>query len=244
MFHIELKFISFRFILNLLRAESTVFFSMIVINLYTITNTVMLGWLRPVEEVGYYTAALRLLLVATSIVNIPLAQAFYPYIGQAFGVSKEYGIQKVVKMIPIIFWLTVVMSCCMFTCGPTILLWFYGPAFSQSLPVFKILAFAPVIIAFSNIFGIQVMLNLKMDKSFFWITAGGAILGLCLNFLMTSSFGYVGTAWNWFIVEIYVTFSMYVYLKRSGIELISIRNFNPGASYAHIKPLFLKMIKR
>jgi PST family polysaccharide transporter len=46
-------------VLVLLWSEKVVFFSMVLISLYTTTNTVVLGLFRPAQEVGYYTAKIE-----------------------------------------------------------------------------------------------------------------------------------------------------------------------------------------
>lgn len=221
-------------IFKLLYEERTVFLSLIAMNLYTTTNTVMLGLLQPADKVGYYTAAQRLMSVVTGVINIPLAQAFYPFIGVAFSESLEKGISTVQKVLPLIVTFTLVTSVFILIFGPIVVQWFYGSKFLPSIPALQIIAFIPLIVALSNMMGVQIMLNLKMDQTYFNICAGGAILGLILNYFMIRQMGYLGTAWNWLIVEIYIAITMFIVLKRKGITLIVLKYFSPRTIVSQI----------
>lgn len=242
-YKLKFVFVPFQRILNLLWEEKTVFLSLIAMNLYTTTNTVMLGIMEPDDQVGYYTAAQRLMSVVTGIINMPLAQAFYPFIGMAFNESFEKGLVTIQKFLPIILSFTLLTSISIFLMGPTVVYWFYGDKFNQSVNALRIISFIPFIVAMSNMFGVQIMLNLKLDKLYFRITAGGAVLGLTLNYFMISYLGFVGTAWNWLIVETYILITMYVALRIKGINPIDMHQFTPATIGNQIKLLTGKFKK-
>ena len=234
-FQLHLTWVSFTSVTTLLKGESVIFFSMVVVNLYTVTNTVMLGAMTNTTEVGYYTAALRFLQIATAVINIPIAQAMFPYIGRAFGTNKLSGIVKVREIFPLVFWFLLLVCVSMHVIGPMLLTWFYGKSFLPSIAAFKVLSIVPVVVAINNLLGTQVMLNLKMDRAFFFITLIGAAIGLALNYFMVQLFGFVGTAWNWLIVETYITITMYIYLRCNNVNIISIDNFRVSKMVGQLK---------
>jgi PST family polysaccharide transporter len=110
--------------------------------------------------------------------------------------------------------------------------------------VFRILAFVPLIIGWSNLFGIQTMINLKMDKTFFRITALGAVTSIVLNFIFVTRFGFIGTAISWVLTEILITASMYVVLSRQGISLVERKYFTPAYFKKYLKPIILTVKQR
>ncbi|RZK26540.1 MAG: flippase [Flavobacterium sp.] len=222
---------------KLLWDGKTIFFSIIVVNLYTVTNVVVLGLLRSNTEVGYYAAGQKLIDVIGSVINIPLSQALFPFIGLAFSKSEDNGILAVQKALPIVLILTFCVTLFMFFSGPTIIIWFYGKTFFYSVKVFRILAFVPVVVSLSNIFGIQIMINLNMDKLFFRVAGTGAIIGLLLNFVMINYLGYIGTAWNYLIIELYITISLYIILRMKNINPVDLNQF----SYQAIKSQFIPL---
>lgn len=213
-------------IIGLLKEERMIFLSCVVIGLYTITNAVILGLLRPQVEVGYYTAAQKLVDVVGNVISLPLSQALYPFVGFAFGKGMNDGIAIIKKTLPIVWLFTFVAGVLMFLFGPMLIHIFYGNKFDHSIVIFRMLCFVPMIIVLSNLFGIQIMLNLKMDKPFFKITAIGALLAVILNMAMTHIWGSIGTAANWVVVEVYITLAMFLYLRKQGIHPVDFSYFN------------------
>jgi O-antigen/teichoic acid export membrane protein len=239
----NLKFIktSIIAIFFLLKNESVVFFSLILITLYTTTNIIILGLFQTSEKVGFYTGAQKLIIVAYSVVTIPISHTFFPVIGKAFAENHQKGLLIVQKIIPIIIIITGMMGITMLIFGPWALRIFYGREFEPSVIIFQILAFTPMFIALGNIFSIQVMLNLKMDKQFFKITATGAILSVATNFLLANKFGYIGTALNWLFTEIFITTTMYIFLLSKGTNPIDLKQFYPKALKIQFEPLLEKI---
>jgi PST family polysaccharide transporter len=243
-YQLKLKIVHVKTLFSLLWTEKMIFFSMIVINLYTTTNTVMLGFLASQRQVGFYTAAQRLVSVITVIFITPLSQSLYPFIGKALAESTEKGLTIVRKFFPLLILIFGILGLGMYFLGPLILRGFYGKAFIPSIIAFQIMAFIPLILAVGNIWGMQIMLNLNMDRPFFFITAGGAVIGLVLNYLMIKQLGYVGTAWNYLIVEVYITTAMYIVLRIKGFNPIDFRLFNPIVFYRQVKPMILTVLKK
>lgn len=224
----QLRYIksSFNEIFKLLNDEKIIFFSMVVISLYTTTNTVVLGFFASAEEVGYFTVSNSLLSVIISVISVPIATAFYPYIGNAFAENKEDGLNVLKKIFPVIGYLTFVAGVLLFIFAPLIISIIYGNKFHNSIAAFRIMAFIPFIVSMSNIFGIQTMLNLNMDKIFLKVTFIASIIGLMLNIFMSKYFNYIGTAWNTLIIETFVTIYMYFLLKKNDIHLFEKEYFS------------------
>ncbi|MBL7699179.1 MAG: flippase [Chitinophagaceae bacterium] len=228
-------------VLQLLWSERIIFFSMVVINLYTTTNVVLLGFLQSETQVGYYSAGYRLILIIQSLISIPLSQAMFPFIGSAFGQSREKGLDMVRQMFPVVTILTFSAALVLWIFSPLVILTIYGHKFEPSIMVFRILAFVPVVVGWSNLFGIQTMINLKMDKVFFRITAVGAVTSILLNFLFVSKFGFVGTAISWVLTEIFIVTCMYVVLSRNGINIIEKKYFSPSQLKKYLRPIILSV---
>lgn len=231
--------ITIKEILELLIEERTVFFSLVVISIYTTTNIVILGLMQNETQVGFYSAGQKLLDIARSVISMPLSMALFPVIGKAFGENFEKGLLMVHKIFPIIVLFTGLLGIVLLIFGPLALRYFYGNKFEPAVPVFQILAFVPMIITLSNVFGIQIMMNLKMDKLFFRITAFGAILSVILNILLVKKFGYIGTAIDWLLTEIFITTALFISLKRRGIDPVSMEEFK----LSQIKKQFVIMLE-
>ena len=226
-------------VLKLLWSERIIFFSMVVVNLYTTTNIVLLGVLQNNEQVGYYTAGWKLITIIQSLIAIPLSQALFPFIGTAFAKGRDNGLKIVNQLFPVVTFLTGAASLCLFVLAPLVIKIIYGDKFGASVNVFRVLAFVPMIISWSNLLGIQTMINLKMDKEFFRITAFGAVMSVVLNLLLVTRFGFIGTAWCWLLTEVFITTCMYFVLSRKGIRVIDLQYFAPGQFIKYLKPLIV-----
>jgi PST family polysaccharide transporter len=217
--------------------EKIIFFSTVVISLYTTTNVVLLGFFDSIKNVAYFTTGQNLVNISTTVITAPLSMALYPYLGAEFSKSKENGIEVSKKILPVIFYLITFSCFLIFLFAPFVVNILYGPKFTDSILPMQILAFSPLIIALSNFFGIQIMLNLNLDKLFFKIISACSAFGLLCNFFMSSHWGYIGTAYNVIIVESVVTFSIYFSLKKRGINIVNVNNFKLKEIWNYLKIL-------
>ncbi len=227
LFGVRYKFCTLNNALNVLNKEKLIFLSTVTISLYTTTNIVVLGIFVDPKEVGYYTTSIGFINILNLVINAPISKSLYPFISNAFASSKEYGIEIVKKILPTIMYLTFLASIFLLIFAPSIINLFYGKQFELSIPSLRIISFIPFIVGLSNVFGIQIILNLGLDRLFFRVTAIASIFGVALNIFMSKNYGYIGTAWNSIIVECFVTIMMYITLKKSNIKIFDLKYFNP-----------------
>lgn len=224
-FKLKFRLASFNKAFKVIFDDRMIFFSTIVISLYTTTNVVVLGFFANTKDLGYFTTSQNFLNIVTSVVSIPLSTALYPFIGKAYAESDESGLSIVKKVFPFVFYITFTASLCVLIFTPILINIFYGNKYENSILPLKIMSFLPFIIGMSNVFGIQIMLNMRLDKLFFKITLIASVVGVSLNYFMSKYFGYIGTAWNIVIVESFVTILMYIVLVKKNINIVSIKDF-------------------
>jgi len=95
-----------------------------------------------------------------------------------------------------------------------------GAQYAGSVIVLRILAFLPFIIGLSNVFGIQTMLTLNFKKAFSKILISASFLNLVLAFILVSSLKHIGISISALISEIFVTLSMFIFLRSKGIKIL------------------------
>lgn len=233
-------------IMSLLYQDRMIFISTLMISIYTTSNIVILGLMRPDNEVGIYTAAARMIGVVQTLTLLPLSQTLFPYISKAFAAGKETGIQEIKKIFPLISVFTIILSLLLFVFAPLIIHILFGIAFNNAITILRILSFNPFIISISNLMGVQTILNLKKDKTFLNITIIGSGLSIILNVIFTYFFAYYGTAISWVITEIMIVISMSLVLKKEGIELIDSQFFNTTyllSVYKRLQHLTIQKLK-
>ena len=212
-------------ILRVLWREKTIFFSGVVISLYTTTNIIILGMVQTTRDVAFFSAASKMIIISQTLISTPLSLSLFPFIGESFGQGRLNGIERVKKITPFITVFTFLAGVGVWLFAPLIIRIFFGDAFQEATAVLRILSFVPLIIAMSDLLGIQTMINLDMDKPFFKITFIGAIFGLFLNFALSKYYGAEGTAWAWVLSEIVITFCMWLFLFSKKIQLFDPQYF-------------------
>lgn len=225
-YNLKLTFYPFKTIISFLKTESMVFLSKAAVSLYTTTNVVMLGFLESPTNIGYYTAALNLILIVSQVINMPLSTACYPYIGKSFGINKNEGLESVKKIAPLILCFTFLSSILLMLFGPIVITLFYGKKFSPSILIFRIISIMPFIWSIGNLFGTQILLNLKYDRVALKITITGGVLCIISNYIFTKAMGYVGTAINWVLIETFLAFLTFYYTHKLKLNPLKWTSFN------------------
>lgn len=223
LYNIKFLKISFNRIINVLNDGKAIFASLVFVNLYSYTSVVILGFYETPKNVGYFTAAERLILIVRSVLTMPLALAFYPFVGKAFAENREAGLRIVQKLIPFIFYSLGLVTIAMILLAPIFIPLFYGDKFLESISIFQTLAVIPLLFSLNNVLGIQIMMNLNMDKQFFLISAAAAVVSVCFNIAFIEKLGYMSTTFAWLITEIFLFVTMYFMLRRHNLNPI---NFN------------------
>lgn len=91
---------------------------------------------------------------------------------------------------------------------------YYGPGYYPVGPAMMIESIVILIIAWSNVLGVQYLLPIHRQKQFTWSVTLGAIVNLILNVPLIRIWGLNGAMWSTVISEIAVTF----------YQLIAVRN--------------------
>jgi PST family polysaccharide transporter len=218
-FGIEFKIPSWKEIKYQLKEGWYIFISTVAISLYTISNTFILGLFANNTIVGYYSAAEKTIKAIQGLSN-PISQTIYPYVSKLMHESRESGIKFLRKVTFLIGGFNLALSLSIFIFADLIVKIVLGAQYTESVIVLKILAFLPFIIGLSNVFGIQTMLTLNFKKAFSKILISASFLNLVLAFILVPSLKHVGISISVLISEIFVTLSMFIFLRSKGIKIL------------------------
>ncbi|WP_240047255.1 flippase [Hymenobacter nivis] len=222
------------------KEDRTLFFSSVMITIYASSNVFILGLLTIPYNVGIYAAGTRLEGMAESFVGLALNQAFFPIVAQAFGQGREQGLRMVRTTFFPLFLVMACVSAGLWLVGPYVITLLYGAKFAGAVTILRIVALLPLIIGMSNLLGLHTMLNLRMDRAFFTVTAVGSVVGLALNMLLIRRYAHVGAAYALVLTEAYITAAMYVYLRWKGIEVIKLSHLREAIAFTKSRVLALK----
>ena len=205
------------------RHDSTLFFTSVVATLYAGSNVFLLGLFSTVYSVGIFSAGTRIVGITQAFVALALNQAFFPIVAAAFGRGRDEGLNMVRKVIYPVSLLMVCAAIGLWVIAPYFIPVFYGEKFAEAILVMRVVAVLPITMALNNLMGAHVLLNLRMDRAFFRITALGPFISLTLNALLIQRLGHLGVAWAWVLTELCMCFALYAYLRTQGVELLKLR---------------------
>ena len=218
-------------LVNRFREDSTLFFSSVMITLYAGSSMFLLGLFTTPYNVGIFSAGTRIESIARAFVGLALNQAFFPIVANAFGKGRAEGLHVVrTTFFPLALFM-VMVSAGLWLIAPVFITLFYGSKFQEAILVLRIVSLLPIMVGISNLLGLHTMLNLRMDRAFFAITAIGSVIGLGLNMLFIQRSGYVGAAYAWVAAECWITLSMYLYLRYKGIQVVQLGYFHNAVDF-------------
>lgn len=218
-FGIEFKIPSWKEIKHQLKEGWYIFISTVAVSLYTTSNTFILGLFADNTIVGYYSAAEKIIKAIQGLSN-PISQTIYPYVSKMMHESREFGIKFLRKITFLIGSFNLVLSLSIFIFADLIVKIVLGAQYTESVIVLKLLAFLPFVIGLSNVFGIQTMLTLNFKKAFSKILISASFLNLVLAFILVPSLKHIGISISVLISEIFVTLSMFIFLRSKGIKIL------------------------
>lgn len=207
------------------------FASTVSSNLYTTTNTVVLGILRGPSVVSIYAAADRLRAAAQGVVS-PISQAVYPRASRLMQESQEAGLAFTRRLLLLQGLFTLLIAVTLFVGADPIVTILAGADFTASADVLRWLAPAPFLVGIANVLGVQMMLPLGMKQQFSRSMMAAAVLNVILIGPLSWWGGAQGAAMAALIAEVVVVSMMTVALKRRGVTLLRGSERKPAADPA------------
>jgi polysaccharide transporter, PST family len=191
------------------------------------TTTVILGLVAGNAEVGYYSAADKVIRAVTSMLG-PIAQALYPHLNNL----KTHAPGEMPKLMRKSFTWIVLLACgaslAAFTLARPAGMALWGPEFLRSVAILRCLAPLPLLLALINVMGTQTMLVFKMDAALSRIVLAGCVANPVFTAIGAAAFGGVGAA----AAAVAATTLVVVGLARALYRSFPLRRFAPEATCA------------
>jgi PST family polysaccharide transporter len=186
-------------------ADSTpFFFTTAAISFYTSGNAFILGMLTNSVAVGYYSAAEKIVMAVAGLVS-PLSQAVYPRFSRLAQESRTKTISWAGKMLALTGGGSLVLSILLFVSAPLIVNVFLGAKYTPSAAVIAILSPLPVLIAVSNVLGVQLLFPFGHEKRVLVIVLAAGIINVEIAYLLAPHWQASGMAAAVVISEAVVT---------------------------------------
>lgn len=186
-----------------------VFSLSVVTSIYLQLNTVLLGFLRNALAVGYFTAATKVMQMLLNM-SLSLGAVMMPRASHLLAENKEKEFNELIqKSYDFTLALALPVTIGLIVCAPNIITVLCGGKFVNSILASQIIAPVILMVAISNVFGIQVLFPKGKITLVTLCCSIGAVICLILNLCLIPFFSYIGTAIAYLGAEVATTVSMY-----------------------------------
>lgn len=175
------------------------------IELYTVLDSTMLGFLQGDAPVGRYTAAVkvnRMVIALVTSIGVVLIPRLSYYIGQ----QKNEQVRSLVnKVFNITFMLSIPAATGLFLLSDEIILLFSGSSFAAASLTMKLLTPTVIIIPVSVIINMQLFIPMSKENLILRSTVAGAVINFTLNRFLIPRYAENGAAIATVVAETAVT---------------------------------------
>lgn len=196
-----------------------VFSFSVVTSIYLQLNTVLLGFLKNALAVGYFAAATKVMQMLLTM-SACLGSVMMPRASHLIAENKEDEFNRLIqKSYDFTLAIALPMTIGLIFCAPSLITALCGVKFEHSILPSQIIAPIILMVAISNVFGIQVLFP-KGKINIVTLCCGiGAVADLILNLCLIPFFSYIGTSIAYLGTEVATTVSMY-FIGRKYIPII------------------------
>ena len=196
-----------------------VFSFSVVTSIYLQLNTVLLGFLKNALVVGYFAAATKVMQMLLTM-SACLGSVMMPRASHLIAENKEDEFNRLIqKSYDFTLAIALPMTIGLIFCAPSLITALCGVKFEHSILPSQIIAPIILMVAISNVFGIQVLFP-KGKINIVTLCCGiGAVADLILNLCLIPFFSYIGTSIAYLGAEVATTVSMY-FIGRRYIPII------------------------
>lgn len=192
----------------------TFFMLSVAISIYTSMDVVMLGFLSSDTQVGYYGAATRMKALAVSFVTA-LGGVLMPRVSNYLAEGKEQEFRELVKK-NFSFVLLVSVPMMVFLAGAAdqVIFLLSGTDFAGAVLPMQVISVTIVMIALTNVMGMQILVPSGREKLTTVSTIWGACVNLIVNLLMIPKFGAMGAVIGTVLAELTVLAVQTFFLRK------------------------------
>jgi PST family polysaccharide transporter len=195
------------------------FLSQISVSLFMSSITVVLGLFRGMAEVGYFSAASKVLNVGQAVMGA-IGQAMYPHVCSLAERSRAAAIAYLRKALLFVGAISMAGGVLVFVFAVPIIRIVMGQKYMAAVPILRFMSAIPFVCALNNIYGTQAMLNFGMKREFTRTVILSGIFCFIALIPLVYWFGATGAAGSSFFFEFLQTAILGMILYQKGIQLL------------------------
>lgn len=194
------------FIGKIIKDAAPLMLSSIMITIYYNLDMVILGFMKTEQEVGIYSAAVKIFLIGNVSYNL-LLKSFFPGLSKnEFNMAKDFFKTFKSYYFSMISF-GIITSISVYFLSNDIILVLYGHAYSSSVLPLKILAANSMVVCINMIF-CNPLIAINRQKEYLIVVTIGAVSNVILNFILIPLYSYTGAALATLLSEMLVFISV------------------------------------
>lgn len=170
------------------------FSSSVAISIYTMLDTVMLGFMSNYAEVGYYNSATHVSKVLVTVIT-SLSAVAVPRVAYYLKNNNYDKINELMsKSLGIISFLAIPLTIGVMCISSTFVPLFFGVKFEGAIYPLMIMSCIITALGFNNLMGVQILIGVGLDKYFLRCVLIGTITNFILNLILIPILGATGAS--------------------------------------------------
>lgn len=194
----------------------SLFASRVSISFYTMLIPLALGWIAGPVALAYFNVADKLRVGAQSLIT-PISQAIFPRISHLVSKNESSAYQLIKRSAVAIFLVSGSASLMLFVLSEPLVQLMAGDGFDGAVSVLHWMSPVPFLVGMSNLFGVQLMIPLRLNIAFNRILFCAAVLCVIILWPLVNYAEASGAAITLMIVEFFVSVVMFFYLRKKQI---------------------------
>ncbi|MFM7359158.1 MAG: flippase [Sediminibacterium sp.] len=183
-------------------------------SIYTMLDTVLLGFFSDDSSVGLYAAAVKLVKLTIPVVTA-MGVILIPLITREFHQQNLSAIRKLLdQSFRFLMFFSVPVCAGLALLAPELILLFSGKQFLEAIPVMRLLAILPLLIGLGHYYCFQILLPAGKTRQIFLSVLMGAATCLLLNWLLVPTLKSVGASIANIATEAVVTICYAAFMKQ------------------------------
>ncbi len=178
---------------EMIRSASGLFLFRSTAGAYNQANPFILGLLAGPQAVGFFGGAERVVRAATSLIQ-PVSQALYPRMSHLAQRDPREAARLIRTSLLLVGGLGAAIGAVLAVGAPFWVGILLGEGYGAAVPVLRLLALLPPVVAVGTVLGIQWALPMGYDRPFYALVFGAAALNVALAVLLAPMYGARGMA--------------------------------------------------
>lgn len=210
----------------LLKSSWPLALSAVAIVIYTRVDQVMIGRILNDENVGIYSAAVRLSEI-WYFFPVAAMQSFFPSLVQAKNNNEPDYWKRLLYLNTLLLWLSVIVAVTFQLLSSWMVVLLFGAEYSAAAPILRIHCWAGLFVVLGVVSGQWYVIE-NLQRIELYKTVAGAVTNVILNLFLIKFFGAIGAAWATIISQMLAAFLMAGFIPRARpIFRVMIKAFFP-----------------